>query len=74
MSHIVLSDVVVFQEKSVAKDQGILGKLECAITSLLSAELFSFECFLVRNLVRDFSFPKGMSISQNWLFATFAPK
>lgn len=65
MSHIVLGDVVVFQEKSVAKDQGILGKLKCAITSLLSAELFSFESLLVRNFVRDFSFSQGMSISQN---------
>lgn len=62
MSHIVLGAVTVFQEKSLAKDQGILGKLKCASESFhMKTELNSFE---LRNLVRVFSSVWEMNISE----------
>lgn len=67
MRHIILGDVATFQEKSVAKDQGILGKLKCAINISSQSWTFSFECF-----GKELSSVQDLGISQNRLFVTFA--
>lgn len=67
MSHIILGHVAAFQEKSAAKDQGILGKLKCAINIFSQSWTFSFEHF-----GKELSSVQDLGISQNRLFVTFA--